>query len=663
MNNKGFTLTELLITLALLSVLGIIVANNIVGISNKEDRKAELNFIEKVENAACVYADLSDSDIMCQTGNCIVEFKTLIENGLLDSELVYPNTNKTIDNKDKVQITHNFSNIKECIYNFNNDYDTIPPTITVKTKKGLIKISVSDNKALYGYQINQYSDLPLEYSKVKNSKETYVTEIVPKSTDIMYIHAIDMVGNYNSYKLEIDESLIDKEPPSIVITSIIQGKVTYTLKDNVLLSGYKITDSSDRPDKFINNDENVGSQIIDKEGTYYIHAIDSSNNYSNKEFYVDLTKPQVSGKFELIDNSGYINMKISDDIALNSYLVLNSPIKEDNVYKWTTISGNNFEYNYPIDKSGDYYIYGRDNQGNISDAYKLSIDLDKPEIKTIFINSETQEISFTFTDNIGLKDYSISLNSSFPTEWKQLSGKEAKLVEKVDLSGLYYIYVRDTSNNYSLKNAQITIDNTTEWIFKYDSDERIREFRIPRSGKYLVEVIGGRGGNNIQENNPSLNCAKNYSGYGWPGQVSAVFNFPAGLNLYVIVGGNGGTGTYSDNGCSEYKEGSSGYNGGIKGKNGSAGSGGASQISLTNDLYSEEFKKSGNLLISAQGGAGYRYCSTCDPTVVGGGINYVNDNSTYFVEKKSVKKPTRVGLNDHTINDKPSKIIITYIGE
>lgn len=660
MNNKGFTLTELLITLALLSVLGIIVANNIVGISNKEDRKAELNFIEKVENAACVYADLSDSDIMCQTGNCLVEFKTLIENGLLDGELVYPNTNKTIDNKDKVQITHNFSNIKECIYNFNNDYDTIPPTITVETKKGLIKISVSDNKALYGYQINQYSDLPLEYSKVKNSKETYVTEIVPKSTDIMYIHAIDMVGNYNSYKLEIDESLIDKEPPSIVITSIIQGKVTYTLKDNVLLSGYKITDSSDRPDKFITNDENVGSQIINKEGTYYIHAIDSSNNYSNKEFYVDLTKPQVSGKFELIDNSGYINMNISDDIALNSYLVLNSPIKEDNVYKWTTISGNNFEYNYPIDKSGDYYIYGRDNQGNISDAYKLSIDLDKPEIKTIFINSETQEISFTFTDNIGLKDYSISLNSSFPTEWKQLSGKEAKLVEKVDLSGLYYIYVRDTSNNYSLKNAQITIDNTTEWIFKYDSDERIREFRIPRSGKYLVEVIGGRGGNNIQENNPSLNCAKNYSGYGWPGQVSAVFNFPAGLNLYVIVGGNGGTGTYSDNGCSEYKEGSSGYNGGIKGKNGSAGSGGASQISLTNDLYSEEFRKSGNLLISAQGGAGYRYCSTCDPTVVGGGINYINDNSTYFVEKKSVKKPTRVSLNDHTINDKPSKIIITY---
>ena len=97
--------------------------------------------------------------------------------------------------------------------------------------------------------------------------------------------------------------------------------------------------------------------------------------------------------------------------------------------------------------------------------------------------------------------------------WKNL----VKFVEKVDLSGLYYIYVRDTSNNYSLKNAQITIDNTTEWIFKYDSDERIREFRIPRSGKYLVEVIGGRGGNNIQENNPSLNCAKNYSGYGMRG--------------------------------------------------------------------------------------------------------------------------------------------------
>ena len=84
-NNKGFTLIELIAVLAILGVLGTVIT---ISLSKTivSTRENECNsFVEKIEEAACVYASLH-SDI-CNKDNCEpIKLSTLINEGLLDIE-------------------------------------------------------------------------------------------------------------------------------------------------------------------------------------------------------------------------------------------------------------------------------------------------------------------------------------------------------------------------------------------------------------------------------------------------------------------------------------------------------------------------------------------------------------------------------------------------
>ena len=83
MNKKGFTLIELIVTIALIGFVGIILSINMIKTINDQDDKNEAKAKELVSEAACAYASMNSS---CDSG-CNISGTTLIDDGLIDEKI------------------------------------------------------------------------------------------------------------------------------------------------------------------------------------------------------------------------------------------------------------------------------------------------------------------------------------------------------------------------------------------------------------------------------------------------------------------------------------------------------------------------------------------------------------------------------------------------
>mgnify|MGYP004559146275 CR=1 FL=1 len=111
MNKKGFTLVELVITIALLGVLGMVIVSNMSGILNKEQDKQYDLFKSTLTKAACSYIHLNAGKTVRNTcvtkGKCSVAVNVLLEQGLIsDDDLIDPRKQAKISSKTYVAITY-----------------------------------------------------------------------------------------------------------------------------------------------------------------------------------------------------------------------------------------------------------------------------------------------------------------------------------------------------------------------------------------------------------------------------------------------------------------------------------------------------------------------------------------------------------------------------
>ena len=123
MKNRGFTLIELLAVIAILGVVGVIVTISFtVGLESTNQKGCD-DFVEEVEDAACVYVGLSSKKIECSKEHCDpVSLQLLKEEGLIKS-VNDACTGKEIDESQTVSVKWDTNNEKHCEYNGVKKYE------------------------------------------------------------------------------------------------------------------------------------------------------------------------------------------------------------------------------------------------------------------------------------------------------------------------------------------------------------------------------------------------------------------------------------------------------------------------------------------------------------------------------------------------------------
>ena len=89
MNKKGFTLVELLASLAIMSIIATVLTLNITGIFKKKEQALNENRQNLIITAANVYLELNQNTNLnenCKLKGCTISVSTLIKEGLLNEE-------------------------------------------------------------------------------------------------------------------------------------------------------------------------------------------------------------------------------------------------------------------------------------------------------------------------------------------------------------------------------------------------------------------------------------------------------------------------------------------------------------------------------------------------------------------------------------------------
>ncbi len=128
MKKNGYTLIELILTIALLATASTIIIVNMVGLKGNQDQDRQNRFEDSVASAACAYVDtismVSTRDNIknnCQNNStnsiCYISLATLVDNSvaLVDPDLKDPLTNCTAEKneeKNNVRVYIHFDKTK-----------------------------------------------------------------------------------------------------------------------------------------------------------------------------------------------------------------------------------------------------------------------------------------------------------------------------------------------------------------------------------------------------------------------------------------------------------------------------------------------------------------------------------------------------------------------
>ena len=110
MNKKGFTLIEVIVSLALLSLIGIAVGISLNKIFKNQEVKNYDEYVEKVKSSALLYVNNTVELINKLNSNysyTVVKVKDLVDNGYINKNLTNPLTKDKINQNDLAKIYYN----------------------------------------------------------------------------------------------------------------------------------------------------------------------------------------------------------------------------------------------------------------------------------------------------------------------------------------------------------------------------------------------------------------------------------------------------------------------------------------------------------------------------------------------------------------------------
>ena len=110
MNKKGFTLVEVIVSLALLSLIGVAVGISLNKIFKNQEVKNYDEYVEKVKSSALLYANNTVDIINKLNSNysyTVVTIKELVDKGYINKNLTNPLTKEKIKENEQIKIYYN----------------------------------------------------------------------------------------------------------------------------------------------------------------------------------------------------------------------------------------------------------------------------------------------------------------------------------------------------------------------------------------------------------------------------------------------------------------------------------------------------------------------------------------------------------------------------
>ena len=120
MNRKGFTLIEVIMVIAIITILSLILIPNVMVLINENKKRSCEKMIDNIESAAKMYVNQNKYELGFDCNKTKgIKLKTLVDAGYLGGELVNPINKEKIDVKSEVSVTYNCK-VKVFKYKVNN---------------------------------------------------------------------------------------------------------------------------------------------------------------------------------------------------------------------------------------------------------------------------------------------------------------------------------------------------------------------------------------------------------------------------------------------------------------------------------------------------------------------------------------------------------------
>ena len=412
-NNKGFTFVELLVVIALLSIVLILTISQVQRVNNNSKIKLCKNKLSLIEESLNLYLD-NNRDLFSNSGLCeenpvsnicYTSVLKIAEQGIIDYDkdknIINPVNNKIL-NDYKVKIIYDSSNDKfsseiqkenETVSDKN--YDTICGKSTGIKEEDNDK-SIFDKK-LYGFNIIKIEEDGSEAVINFDGAEKAINEIGSYCKSLSFDGIEDY--SYVSYEIENDTTVNCRYKKGIRYSlSIIKG------------NGIVI----DNIDKYTNKKYKLNESVIINfriEGNYLYDSIScNTSNATSCEYNPDDSTIKVTFK-----NKEDILLTINSKDMLNVGMYYENP-DEDNKYDTDTSNNqlfatvdeakeycnNHIKENYTFDSKTGY------NEATNGCYYKLkrtnlSFDLSDTNIVSVLVDPGSNTMSGTITTITGYK--------------------------------------------------------------------------------------------------------------------------------------------------------------------------------------------------------------------------------------------------------------------
>ena len=121
MNRKGFTLIEVIMVIAIITILSLILIPNVMVLINENKKRSCEKMIDNIESAAKMYVNQNKYELGfdCSSITKEITLKTLVDAGYLGGELVNPINKEKISLESEVSVTYNCK-VKGFEYKVNN---------------------------------------------------------------------------------------------------------------------------------------------------------------------------------------------------------------------------------------------------------------------------------------------------------------------------------------------------------------------------------------------------------------------------------------------------------------------------------------------------------------------------------------------------------------